>query len=38
MFLNSSLQMVILEFDNYAQMINFHTRNPSLSLSLNFGL
>lgn len=26
MFLNNSLQMVILDFDNYVQMINFHIR------------
>ena len=38
MFLNSSLQMVILDFDNYVQMINFHIRNPSLLLYLNFSL
>lgn len=27
MFLNNSLQMVILDFDNYVQMINFHIRS-----------
>lgn len=32
MFLNNSLQMVILDFDNYVQMINFHIRDVSFTI------
>ena len=36
MFLNNSLQKVILNFGNEVRRIRFHTRSPYISLSLSF--